>query len=156
MGIVDHNSKFNVDYDIKTVIETIDEIKENIDGFKFDKFNENLKTFYFKAGVSLMSWGEKIEISLSSNQDNSTEINILSTPKTGVMFGGGMDMGKNRKNIRKFMDSLSVGLSKKAKIVKNAAATNNLDEIKKLKELFDMGAINEQEFEDKKKELLNL
>ena len=38
----------------------------------------------------------------------------------------------------------------------SSSNTSSLDEIKKLKELLDMNAITQEEFEAKKKELLNL
>lgn len=37
----------------------------------------------------------------------------MSTPKTGVMFGGAMDMGKNRKNIEKIINAVSKILANK-------------------------------------------
>ena len=52
-----------------------------------------------KTGVSIWSWGEEVPIQVTEVSENKTRISITSTPKTGIMFGGAFDMGKNRKNI---------------------------------------------------------
>jgi len=64
-----------------------------------------------KASVSLMSWGENIPIQLSQISENLTKVKITSTPKTGVMFGGAFDLGKNRKNIEQILSATSRILS---------------------------------------------
>lgn len=45
------------------------------------------------AGISLMSWGERIEIQVS-RADNRTKVSISSTPKAQLI-----DLGKSRENI---------------------------------------------------------
>jgi hypothetical protein len=60
-----------------------------------------------KAGVSLYSWGENVPIQLLGIDDNKTKVQITSSPKTGVMFGGAFDMGKNRKNIESILSATS-------------------------------------------------
>jgi hypothetical protein len=64
-----------------------------------------------KAGVSLYSWGENIPIQLSEIAENRTKVQITSSPKTGIMFGGAFDMGKNRQNIENILSSTSRILS---------------------------------------------
>ncbi|WP_394775437.1 hypothetical protein [Flavobacterium sp.] len=67
--------------------------------------------FIVKAGVSLYSWGENIPIQLTEISENRTRVNLTSSPKTGNMFGGSSDMGKNRKNIEDILFNTSKILS---------------------------------------------
>jgi hypothetical protein len=39
--------------------------------------------------------------------ENKTKVQITSSPKTGIMFGGAFDMGKNRKNIENILAATS-------------------------------------------------
>src|SRR5580765_644595 len=64
-----------------------------------------------KAGLSLRSWGENIPIALIEVSPNKTRVNITSTPKTGVLFGGAFDLGKNRENIEALFSAVSKLLS---------------------------------------------
>lgn len=59
---------------------------------------------------------------------------------------GGIDFTKNNIN----------SLKEKIKIAKNKSKYDPYDEAKKLKELFDLGILTEEEFEKKKKEILSL
>lgn len=151
MSLVDHESKFEVEYRIEDVFNAIkDAIKKN-SMFSLHGIDENINTIYLKAGVSLFSWGENIEVSCKKI-DNGTEINILSTPKTGIMFGGAMDMGKNRKNITLITKAISEELKSYNKIKK----VSELDEIERLYKLKEKGILTQEEFDKKKQELLNI
>lgn len=99
MSLVDHSQDIVLDYPWESVFSAIEKAIQNLKGMQVDNANKITKTIHAKAGVSLFSWGENITITLESMEDNKTKISILSTPKTGIMFGGAMDMGKNRKNI---------------------------------------------------------
>lgn len=76
-----------------------------------------------KAGMSLLSWGENIPISLSEPSANRTIVRISSSAKTGVSSAGFMDddgffasgdltFGKHRKNVDRILSELSAELSK--------------------------------------------
>ena len=54
------------------------------------------------------------------------------------------------------LDKINENESKSPASEPTSAPTSNLDEIKKLKELLDLGAITEEEFDTKKKQLLGL
>ena len=70
-----------------------------------------------------------------------------------VCFDGGWDRKKVNSAAREIKEYIDEYMSK---LNKNNNPKSNLDEIKKLKELLDMGAINQEEFDKKKKELLEL
>jgi len=84
---------------------------QSIKGMKIETSDKLLGRITVKAGMSLFSWGENIPIQLTSISEERTKIQITSSPKTGVMFGGAFDMGKNRKNIEQILLATSSVLS---------------------------------------------
>ena len=109
MSIVDHNQDVVVPYSIEDTFSALGKALKTLDKFTIDKMDDILKIAHVRAGVSLFSWGENITVQLKET-DKGTSVSVLSTPKTGVMFGGMMDMGKNRENINLILDSLSNAL----------------------------------------------
>ncbi len=107
MSLVDHTQSVVVPYNIDNTFQATKNAIYKLNDYKIDSFNEIMHTFNLKAGVSLWSWGENITLTLTENNNGETIINILSTPKTGIMFGGAMDMGKNRKNIQNLYNAIS-------------------------------------------------
>lgn len=159
MSIVDHTQAIHVPFSVADTFEALQKAIKATDGFTLDRVDETLKAVYLKAGVSLFSWGENITATVKKCSEGGSEVSVLSTPKTGAMFGGAMDMGKNRKNIAAISDALSKELKQyKPEAPQHTSfATNSVaDEIKKLAELKDQGILSEQEFAEKKKQLLNL
>lgn len=162
MANVDHKQDFTLEYSIEDVTVGLKEAfdcKLSNKGIKVEKYDENLNTFFLKAGVTAFSWGEKITVVLKAEQNGYTTVEITSAPKTGAMFGGMMDMGKNRKNINLIMQSISEQLDGKEKVSVNTTHTvvkDPYEELKKAKELLDIGVLTKEEFEAKKKQLLDL
>lgn len=111
MAFLDHNgeSEFPLPKDIvySAMCKSIPTIK----GMKIESADRLQGRIMVKAGVSLFSWGENIPIQLISVNDNLTKVQITSSPKTGIMFGGAFDMGKNRKNIEEILNTTSRLLS---------------------------------------------
>ena len=63
-------------------------------------------------------------------------------------------IGKDyKKRYKEFMDFLNKKISEKPE--STAEIVNDLNQLKTLKELLDCGAINKQEFEEKKRKILN-
>lgn len=82
-----------------------------------------------------------------------TKTSGLKIQGNGIRYN--INLLKNPDEIKKFiMDNLEK-LNITTNIVQNNQ-TSNLDELKKIKELFDMGAITQEEFDEKKKQLLKL
>lgn len=159
MSIVDHTSDVLVPYSVNDTYDALKKAVKSMPGFAVDRFDDVMRTVYLKAGVSLFSWGENITVTISQATDGQSAISVLSTPKTGVMFGGTMDMGKNRKNINTIMSALSKELERYPKIQigsTNANDGENYNELRKLKQLLDEGVITQEEFDVKKKQLLGL
>lgn len=63
---------------------------------------------------------------------------------------------KNQDEIHTVLSNLLLERQQKTVSAKNVNSTSNADELKKYKDLLDIGAITQVEFEEKKKQLLNL
>lgn len=156
MSIVDHEGEVVYPYSKKTVFKAIMEVANNMSGLSLDSADELSGRVTFKAGVSLASWGENIPVQLEEIGTNQTKMKVLSTPKTGIMFGGAMDFGKNRQNIEKIINAVSNALSNKPKEqtnVENVGST--ADELLKLKSLLDQKILTQEEFDAQKAKLLS-
>jgi len=157
MSFVDHQGEVEYPYSFKTVFDAIIEAAPKMDGLSLDSADEVSGRVTFKSGVSLRSWGENIPIQLVRLSSARTKMQIVSSPKTGAMFGGAFDLGKNRENIDKIIKAVSDVLSKKPEEVEEVQqqpATSTADELLKLKALKDEGVISQTEFNEQKEKVL--
>lgn len=111
MGFLDHQGESEFPFNKETVFNAMVKAIPTVKGMKIDNADKLQSRIVVKAGVSLMSWGENIPIQLSGISENLTKVKITSTPKTGIMFGGAFDLGKNRKNIEQILSATSRILS---------------------------------------------
>ena len=159
MGFLDHEGGAEFPYHKDDVFGALVKAIPTVKGFKIDKADKLTGHILAKAGVSLMSWGENIPISIVEVSPGRTRVSITSTPKTGAMFGGAFDLGKNRKNIEDILEATSKILSSKPPVKSDAAkqqvAMDPTQRISKLKELLDKGLISNDEFEKKKADILS-
>jgi hypothetical protein len=160
MAFLDHNGESEFPFKRETVFDAVCKAIPKVDGMKIDNSDKLSGRIIVKAGVTLWSWGENIPIQLTSLSETKTKMQITSSPKTGIMFGGAMDMGKNRKNIEKIIAETSKILSALPPEVQAKEETKTIssvaDEIQKLKALFDSGVLTQEEFDTQKKKLLGL
>lgn len=158
MSLVDHEGCVEYPYSKKTVFDAIIVVAPKIDGLSLDSADEISGRVTFKAGVSLASWGENIPVQLVEVTPVRTQMKVLSSPKTGVMFGGAMDFGKNRQNIEKIINAVSGALANKPAEIEQPKATSltsTSDELIKLKSLLDSGVLSKEEFDEEKKRILS-
>ena len=157
MAFLDHNGESEFPFKKDTVFDAICKAIPNVNGMKIDNADKLAGRIMIKAGVTLWSWGENIPIQLTSISGTKTKVQITSTPKTGVMFGGAFDLGKNRKNIEKILSETSKILSTlepEPQVEENIKEISVADEIQKLKKLLDDGILTEDEFKQQKSKLL--
>ena len=154
MSFVDHHGEVEYPYSQKTVFDALMAASKKIDGLELDSADEVSGRVTLKAGVSLRSWGENIPVQLVSVTPVRTRMQIMSTPKTGVMFGGAMDLGKNRQNIEKIIKAVSDELAGKEPEIEKVQV-NVSDELLKLKNLLDQGILSQEEFDEQKKKVLS-
>jgi len=158
MAFLDHNGESEFPFKRDTVFDAVCKAIPKVSGMKIDNSDKLSGRIMVKAGVTLWSWGENIPIQLTSISETKTKLQITSSPKTGIMFGGAFDMGKNRKNIEKIISETSQILSTlppEVQIEKETTSTSSIaDEIQKLKGLLDSGVLTEEEFSQQKAKLL--
>lgn len=158
MAFLDHTSEVKVPYNKEDVIAAITEAIEKLKGMKIDTTDIITGRIIVKAGISAFSWGESITIIVNELPSNETNISIMSTPKTGALFGGAVDMGKNRKNINIIFNKISECLVSKNRLDKLSEQVSSIDDsiekIKKLKSLLESNLISNEEFEKKRLEIL--
>ena len=155
MSIVDHHGEVEYPFSQKTVLKAIMEAAPNINGLSLDSADEISGRVTFKAGVSLASWGENIPVQLIKVASTRTQMKIMSTPKTGVMFGGAMDFGKNQQNIDKIINAVSSVLAKYPPETEPEKKVDVAEQLTKLKQLVDQGVLTEEEFAEQKKKILD-
>lgn len=157
MSLVDHEGSVEYPFSKKTVFDALMEAAPKIDGLDLDSADEVSGRIIFKAGVSLVSWGENIPVQLVEVAPTRTQMKVMSSPKTGILFGGAMDLGKNRRNIEKIISAVSDVLANKpaeAGKPKSAFVASTTDELIKLKSLLDSGVLTQEEFDEQKKRVL--
>ena len=129
MGFLDHQGESEFPFAKETVFNAMLKAIPTVKGMKVDNADKLQGRIVVKAGVSLMSWGENIPILLSEVAENRTQVKITSSPKTGVMFGGAFDLGKNRKNIEQILSAtsriLSSSTSQQNQNTANSETTNS-------------------------------
>lgn len=155
MSFVDHHGEVEYPFSQKTVFKAIMEAVPNISGLSLDSADEISGRLTFKAGVSLASWGENIPVQLIKVAPTRTLMKIMSTPKTGMMFGGAMDFGKNQQNINKIINAVSDVLANYSPESEPEKKVDIADQLSKLKQLVDQGILTEEEFIDQKKKILD-
>ena len=159
MAFLDHEGGADFPYPRDVVFDALVAVIPSVPGMKVHHADRLSGRIMAKAGVSLMSWGENIPIVVSETTHGHARVSITSTPKTGVLFGGAFDGGKNRENIERLLTALS-GLLKKTSPTIAPASTREgrgepADRIIKLHELVDKGLISPAEFEKRKGEILS-
>lgn len=162
MALTEQKDSFKLNYNPDIVWDAIKEMEEktlifmNL-GVTCKEILDETKTIVYKAGTSLKSWGEIITVRIEPSDNGTTVMQVISAPKTGIMFGGGMDMGKNRENINKIATAITNWLkNNRNEITPQNEKTDCFGQVKKLKELLDIGAITQEEFDLKKNQLLGL
>ena len=132
-------------------------------------YNNNLISFSVSSGIcsrirtitlslhSLTILSNSISVSFSSKADI---IEIENITEDGELT----DDAESKINVSKISDSVTKGIKNVGAGITNLFSKqeakkekdDNLEQIKKLKELLDLGAITQEEFDAKKKELLGL
>jgi len=110
MALADRTKDIVIPYTIDGTFEALKKAVFGLKGFKINGFDEKEKTVYLSTGISVISWGEIMTVSLAQAQTGGTVVSILSAPKTGVFLGGLIDLGKNRENIAIIIEALSAEL----------------------------------------------
>lgn len=159
MALLDHEGGANYPYPCDVVFEALLIAIPRVAGMELSSCDKVSRRVLAKAGVSLMSWGENIPIEVSEFAPGYSRVCITSSPKTGVLFGGAFDMGKNKKNIERILSELSHCLQGQSPTEGRDAASvphgDTAERLAKLKHLADRGLITDEEYLKRKQEILS-
>jgi predicted RNA-binding Zn-ribbon protein involved in translation (DUF1610 family) len=122
MSSTSNSGEAEFPFNKQTVFRALLNAIPRVDGMSVHSSDQLSGRVIAKAGMSLLSWGENIPISLTEPTPNRTVVRIASTPKTGISTAGFMDddgffasgdmtFGKNRKNVDRIFSALSAELS---------------------------------------------
>ena len=156
MGFSSQDSSLELSYSKKDCFSASKSALEKVK-FKITSENELLGVIQadVKAGFTSYTWGDVITITITENKDGSCKMLITSTAKVASLMAG----KQQSKNITIFTNALTFELKKFQELSLDSSqveAKSIADEIKKFKELLDVGAITEEEFETQKKKLLSM
>jgi hypothetical protein len=110
-------------FDKQTVFGALLRAIPRVDGMSVHSSDALSGRILAKAGMSLLSWGENIPITVSEPSPNRTVVRISSAAKTGISSAGFMDdegffargdftFGKHRRNVERIFSELSAELSR--------------------------------------------
>ena len=158
MALLDHEGGVEFPYRKEDVLDAIVEALSQVEGIEVSSVDKLAGRVVAKAGMSLMSWGENIPISLVEISPGRTRVSVISTPKTGVLFGGAFDLGKNRRNIEKILSATSAVLGRKPQVeapTTPPSVSSPTERLMELKNLLSADLITEEEFNRRKGEILS-
>ena len=161
MAFLDHEGAAEYEFPREVVLDALVKAVGAVPGMTIDTVDKAAGRVLIKAGMSLMSWGENIPIQVSSSANNRSRVAITSTPKTGALFGGAFDLGKNRKNIERILAALSHQLASVQPSHPSTGGGGSADTVEvearllKLKKLLESGAISRDDYERKKSAILD-
>jgi hypothetical protein len=114
-----------------------------------------------KTGISALSWGERVTVTVCANGDQAAVVSVQSGAKT--VFGSATTHGKNRKNVREIINAISELLRSQGEIWRNemglvpqasSSKSSVADELTKLARLREQGILSDAEFQAQKARLL--
>jgi hypothetical protein len=106
MGLRTASNNFVYDKPYAEVFEAAKKALEDCN-FEVKEANEKTGEISASAGMTLLSWGENIDISISEIGKNQTRVGIYSGAKAQFI-----DWGKSEKNVHKFFAALDRRLRK--------------------------------------------
>lgn len=142
MALLGYESGADVPYPRGDVLDALLEAIPTISGMKVLAVDTSGGTVSAGAGVSIASWGENITISVLAVSSTVTHIHVVSRPKTGMFLGGAFDLGKNRKNVERVLEAVSVVLDRDPGVRQVslwAESSTAAERIQKLKDLGEKG-----------------
>lgn len=157
MSLVDHDGGAEYPYARDDVFQAVLRGVKSLSGMQAHTSDPLGGRIVVKTGVSFRSWGENIPVSVTEVAPGRTRVAITSTPKTGIMFGGAVDFGKNRGNIEKILAATSQAL-KHVKPVQQitpaAEGQSPAERLARLEELRRGGLITDSEYSERRQAVL--
>ncbi len=151
-------------YPLRVVFRAAESAVNGLSGMRVESSEPLAGYLNIKTGISALSWGEKVTVSIFETAPWRTRLEVASAAKT--IFGSATTHGKNRKNIQKIIAATATALEihgdqwaaemgiPPAQTQAGQAVPSVADELRKLGELRDQGLLTEEEFSSQKLRLL--
>ncbi len=154
-------------YPREVVFRAVEQSAMAIKGMKISDSSATAGFLDIRTGVSAMSWGETVKVSVISTGPWLAQVQVASAGKT--ILGSVTTHGKNQKNLSALIRATGavldrygekwaeeMGLERGAsRGVTSIAPISKADELKKLAELRDQGILTEAEFSEQKARILS-
>lgn len=157
MSFLSSNTTVEVPYTPSDCFQAIKDAIKTLPKFKLKSETPSAGMLQYSVGMGMTSltWGDIVTIVITALENGSTKIDITSTAKAPSLLASVTE----NKNIQTITNAFMGEIKNYQKIEVSSSASNGLsaaDEIKKYKELLDMGAITQDEFDQKKNQLLGI
>lgn len=103
MSIIDKSIKIDCPMNIRDVYERVKYVCSGIKGMSVLSYSDINFSIFLQTDVTLLSWGENINITCQFLNNGQTQIQIISSPKVPIAL---IDFGRGKKNIKKVVDAL--------------------------------------------------
>lgn len=159
MGYSNQEVVLEMQYSRIDCFQAAKEAIANTKKFKMKTANET--TWMLQAdvppGLTSTTWGDTVTVTIGETIRGITKVTVNSTTKTMTLMAG----RQQTKNINLFVEAFSSEIEKYEKAsttdtMDSSPKPSTADEILKFKQLLDCGAITQEEFDAKKKQLLGL
>lgn len=155
MSFLSSNASLEVPYTPDDCFSAMKEAASTLPKFKLKSETPAAGALQYSVGAGMTSftWGDIVTVNITALQNGGSKVNMTSTAKAPSLLASITE----NKNIQDLTDAFMCALEDYEKVAAPVStATSPADEIKKYKELLDMGAITQEEFDQKKKQLLGL
>lgn len=157
MSFLSSDTTLEVPYTPTDCFAAMKEAAKSLPKFKLKSETPSAGMLQYSVGMGMTSftWGDIVNIVFTASKSGGTKIVITSTAKAPSLLASVTE----NKNIQAITTAFMNELQKYPEVAAPEPAGSNthiVDEIKKYKELFDMGAITQEEFDIKKKQLLGI
>lgn len=126
------------------VFDALLEVVSTLSGMKLQTADKLSGMIAASARVSVASWGENLTMSVVERSPVLTRVDVASRPKTGMFLGGAFDLGKNRRNVERVLEAVSLVLGRDSGVAPVAlweGTSTAAERIEKLKDLGNKGPI---------------
>ena len=144
MALLGHVGGAELPYPRDNVFDALLVAVSTLSGIKLQTADKLSGTVVAVARVSVASWGENLTMSVVELSPLLTRVDVASRPKTGMFLGGAFDLGKNRRNVERVLEAVSLVLAKDLGVERVAlweGTATAAERIEKLKDLGNKGPI---------------
>ena len=157
MSFLSSDATLEIPYSTADCFSAMKSAAETLPKFKIKSENVSAGRLQYsvRAGMTSFTWGDIVTVGFTPTPDGGTKVSMTSTAKAPSLLASVTENKNIEALTNAFMDKIQ-SYQKVSSTTPVAASASAADEIRKYKELLDMGAITQDEFDQKKTQLLGL